>query len=72
MKKPTRRQKEVIEKMKDGWIVTVGINYVMLSKGFDDEMINVKMFFNMVENKIIYQETRPPFDYVFHPNFIKT
>lgn len=67
--KLTKRQKYIVDKLKSGSTIGVGANYVLLSSGFENEMVQHAFFFKMVGLGIIYQQTKSPFNWVLHPNY---
>lgn len=67
--KLTKRQKEIIKKVQDGWILFNGVSestgriYYGITKGFDNIYFNATVWYNLLEKKLIYQEVRRPYDY---------
>lgn len=68
--KLSKKQSEIINLMRDGWILLIGTSeitgrqYYMVTKGFDKVYFNVTVFSNLLDKKMIYQELSSPFDYL--------
>lgn len=66
----TKKQKEVVELMQNGWILLVGQSetngrvYQYISKGFDNIYMNATLFSNLISKGMVYQQQRHPFDWV--------
>lgn len=61
MIKLTKRQKYVVDQLNKGAVISVGVDYVTLSIGFENENLNTRLFWGMVIKKIVYQEQSSPF-----------
>ncbi len=68
--KLTKKQKEIVKKMREGWVLMVGQSetsgriYQMVTKGYDRTYFNSTVFSNLLQKDIIYQQNSPPFDYI--------
>lgn len=51
----TKRQKEVLDMMNDGWVPFVSSWNVQLSKGYDNKFIQSRVLFALVEDGYIKQ-----------------
>lgn len=62
--KLTKREKEIVNKLNDGWEIFVGVSdyngtvYYNLSKDFDNDYIRSDVFSNLIEKGVIYQNAR--------------
>lgn len=67
--KLTPRQKDIINKMRDGWILLIGQSdgtgrtYHQLSKGYENDYFSNTVFSVLHANGLIYQQQSPPFDW---------
>lgn len=66
----TKKQKEIIDKMKDGYSVFVNTHNVMLSKNFDNIYYQSRTFFPLVNAGLIHQD-QSTFEYVLLENMRK-
>jgi hypothetical protein len=68
--KLSKKQKEVVKLMQDGWILLVGQSetngsvYQYVSKGYDRVDFNATVFYNLVGKGIVFQQQHHPFNYV--------
>lgn len=67
--KVSKRQKEIIHKMLDGYLLmigqseTTGMPYYLVTKGYDNHYFNYTVFKNLLEKKLIAEDYNT-YDYV--------
>jgi hypothetical protein len=68
--KLTPKQKEIILKMNEGWMLSIGQSestgsiYYCVSMGYENTYFRGDVFTALVNKNLIYQDTRPPFYYI--------
>ena len=66
--KLTKRQREIVKKMQDGWGLFVGLSesgrvYQHVSKGYENDYFNVSVWNALRANGLIDQEQSHPFNW---------
>lgn len=67
--KYTKRCIDIVYLMQNGWILLVGISetsgrpYFQVTKGFERDYFNSRVFDRLLRDGLIYQESSPPFDW---------
>lgn len=62
--KLSKKQKEIVKKMQDGWIMIMGASettgrpYQLVSKGYENTYFNSTVFSALLSKNMIYQEPR--------------
>lgn len=68
--KLTKRQREIVEKMRDGYMLIIGRNetngglYYLVTEGMHNIYFNATVFNSLVSKGLIYQESRSPYDWL--------
>lgn len=71
--KLTKRQKEIIQKVRDGWVIIVGRSedngriYQLVTKGYEDDRFNAQVWGALTKHELIDQQTSPPFNWELTP-----
>lgn len=76
MKKLSKRQQEIVDKLNSGYILNTGADNgwgkpycSLVHKDMPDEPLQLAFFWRMVNENIIYQRLGSPFDFILMPDY---
>lgn len=74
MKKLSKRQQEIVDKLNNGYVFVTNTQVAVLSssdKSKPDDYIQLALFWRMERAGIIYQRLERPFDFILSEQYIK-